>query len=518
MKHIIKASRLAALILVGISSAANSHAQLPTITNQPANRALWAGGNVSFAAGVSNAGAFTYQWQLNGTNLPNDIIMTVAGSRTQGYAGDGGAATSAELQTPSSVAMDAAGNLFIADQSNNRIRKVDTNGVITTVAGNGAGTPYQGTYSGDNGAATNAGLNQPYGVCLDATGNIFIADTGNNRVRKVDTNGIITSVTSSLSSPRGVWVNGPANLFIADYGNNVVRKINTNGISTIVAGGGGHYPGDGAAATQARLNYPGGVITDVTGNLFISDNQDFRIRKVGTNGIIMTAAGDGTNGFSGDGGLATNATLSYPCGVAMDNSGNLYIADNANNRVRKVDPSGTITTFAGNGTNSGVFTNGQYLVGDGGAATNANMDNPNGVAADAAGNVFIADYYHNRVRKVTNTQGPRLALNAVSSENAGSYQLVVTGPGGSVTSSVVNLVVATTPLIYQTASNPDGSVALYFVSQPNTTNVVLGATNLLPPIAWQSVSTNFAGPDGNWQFTDTNAASYQTRFYWSITQ
>jgi hypothetical protein len=505
------------------------HAQLPTITNQPTSRALWAGGNITFSVGISGTGPFTYQWQCNTTNLPNGIITTVAGNGTKGYSGDGGNATNASLQSPFGVAVDALGNLFIADTFNHRIRKVDNYGIITTVAGNGTQS-----YFGDSGAATNAGLIEPTGVAVDAAGNLFIADRFNCRIRRVDTNGIIATVAgnggygysgddgaatnASLRQPWDVTVDSCGNLFIADDGNERIRKVDTNNIIATVAGNGTNsVSGDAGAATNAALSNPVGVAVDASGNLLIADNGNNRIlpqgssiRKVSTNGIITTVAGNGTNSYSGDGGAATNAGLYNPTDVTLDSYGNLFIADQGNNRVRKVDTNGIITTVAGNGTTG--------YSGDGGAATNASLYNPISVAVDAAGNLFVTDDVNERIRKITNTQGPALALNNVNAANAGSYQVVVTGSGGSVTSSVANLIVVTAPLIYQTTLNSNSSVSLNFVCQPGSTNMVLCATNLSPPVFWQSLSTNIAGADGNWQFTDANAANFQTRFYRSLTQ
>ncbi len=231
-----------------------------------------------------------------------------------------------------------------------------------------------------------------------------------------------------------------------------------------------------------------------------------------TNGIITTVAGTGVGGFSGDGGPATNAML-VPAGIKVDKTGNLFFSDQVISRIREVDTNNIISTVAGTGVSLGTYG----YSGDGGAATNAKLYLPYSVGVDNAGNVFIPDTNNHRVRKVTNTQGPTLALNDVSSTNAGSYQVIITGANGSVTSSVVNLVVASSPLIYQTAINPDRSVSLAFVSQPGTTNVVLCATNLAPPVIWQTIATNLAGPDGTWQFTDTNAIGNESLFYRSLT-
>jgi hypothetical protein len=342
----------------------------------------------------------------------NGTITTMAGNGAFDFAGDGGAATAASLRAPTDLAVDTAGNLFIADQGNYRIRKVEAAGTITTVAGNGTIG-----FSGDGGAAKDASLNGPRGIAVDAAGNLFIADEVNYRIRKVDAGGTITTVAGNglytfataieygfagdggaatlarLNSPTGVALDSVGSLYIADFGNNRIRRVDADGTITTVAGDGTvGFPGDGGAATLARLNSPSDVALDSVGNLYIADRNNGRIRKVDVNGTITTVAGNGSQGFSGDGGAATAARLNSPSGVALDSVGNLYIADYGNHRVRKVDASGMITTVAGNGT-SGYF-------GDGGAATAALLASPSGVALDAAGNLYIADFQNHRIRKV----------------------------------------------------------------------------------------------------------------------
>jgi NHL repeat len=515
-------SKVACLLLVAMLQAINSEGQLPIITTQPASRYLWVGGNVTFAIEASGTGPFTYQWQLDSTNLPNNIISTVAGNGTNiisSHIGDGGRAISGVLDAPYDVAVDVYGNLFIADRGNHRIRQVNTNGIITTVAGKGIGGSI-GSFSGDGGLATNANFNLPSSVVVDAYGNLFVADCNNNRIREVNTNGIITTVAgngsgtysgdgswatnASLQNPYGVTVDVYGNLFIADSNNNRVRKVDTNGIIVTVAGGGKQFPDNGGAATNASLNRPYGITVDAYGNFFFVDEGSGRICEVNSNGTMTTVAGGGGDIF-GDGVQATDADLSEPDGVAGDTAGNLFVADTFHDCIREVNTNGIIFTVAGN------FSNGDF--GDGVLATNTSLFDPFGVRTDAAGDIFIADTAHNRIRKVTNTQGPILALNNVTMANTGNYQVVVTGSSGSVTSNVANLIVANSPLIYQTVLNADGSIALNFLSQPNSTNVVLCATNLSPPIVWMPISTNLAGADGNWQFTDTNSAGYQAGFY-----
>ena len=339
-----------------------------------------------------------------GANAQRGIITTVAGNGIIGDSGDGWAAMTAELYYPMGVALDASGNFYIVD-GNNRIRKVNTSGVITTIAGSGTAG-----YSGDGGAATAAELDNPAGVAVDAVGNVYIADNGNGRIRKVNISGVITTVAGNgtigyagdggaataaeLYNAYSVAVDGSGNIYIADYGIGRIRKVNTSGIITTIAGNGIFgYSGDGGAATAAELNGPSGVAVDGSGNVYIAVDGDSRIRKVNTSGIITTLAGNGTLGFSGDGGAATAAELRNADVVAVDRSGNVYIADGYNQRIRQVNSSGFITTFAGNGTHG--------YSGDGGAATAAELNEPYGVAVDASGNVYIADSYNNRIRKVT---------------------------------------------------------------------------------------------------------------------
>jgi uncharacterized protein (TIGR03437 family) len=362
------------------------------------------------------------------------IITTVAGNGTQGYSGDGGPATNAQLYNPFGVAVDASGNIYIAEASNNRIRKVSAAEIITTVAGNGA----QG-YSGDGGLATSAQLATPTGVAVDASGNVYIADRGNNRIRKVSANGIITTVAGNGSSayfgdggsatsaelynPSGVAVDASGNLYIADYGNQRIRKVSAAGIITTVAGNGSQgYPGDGGPATSAELYNPSGVVVNTSGSVYIADTSNSRIRKVSAAGIITTVAGNGAEGYSGDGGPATSAQLFYPSGVALDASGNLYIADQNNNRIRKVSATGIITTVAGNGA--------EGYSGDGGSATSAQLNVPFGVAVDASGNIYIADSNNNRIRKVSATG----IITTVAGNGAQGYS----GDGGSATSAQLN--------------------------------------------------------------------------------
>ena len=335
---------------------------------------------------------------------PAGRITTVAGTGVQGYGGDGGPATSAQLAAPVAVAVDGSGNLYIADSLNRRVRRVDTAGTITTVAGTGI----QG-YGGDDGAATAAQLRSPRGVAVDGSGNLYIADSYDHRVRRVDPAGTITTVAGTgvrgysgdsgaataaqLAAPDAVTVDSVGNLYIADIGNHRVRHVDLSGTITTVAGNGSRgFAGDGGAATAAQIDRPSGVAVDGSGNLYIADTENYRVRRVDPAGTITTVAGSGQWGYGGDGGPATAAQLAFPRDVAVDATGSLYIADLGNRRVRKVDQSGRIATVAGSG-------NGRYG-GDGGQSVSARLREPLAVAVDTAGNLYIADSGNHRVRRV----------------------------------------------------------------------------------------------------------------------
>ena len=414
----------------------------PVITRAPVSQTATWGGTATFSVQATDVGPLTYQWQLNGTNLQNNIITTVAGNGMGTYAGDGGPATSASLNEPQGAAFDAAGNLYIADNNNNRVRKVDANGIITTVAGNGVGAASGGgSLSGDGGAATQAGLYRPNNLAFDAAGNMYIADIFNQRIRKVDTNGRISTVAGSFGPgflgdggpaivacfdyPASVALDSSGNLFIADLANSRIRVVDTNGIIRTMAG------------TFGNLSHPQGVAIDASGNCYIADTYNGRVCRVDTNGSFTTVAGKG-NGYGGDGGAATNAYLNQPWGVTVDAAGNMFIADLHNNKIRKVAADGIITTVAGN------FFPG--FSGDGGAATSASLNSPACVTLDAAGNLFIADWKNNRIRKVLYTSHPSLTLNNVTPTNAGNYSVVITGAAGSVTSSVAALTLQLPPI------------------------------------------------------------------------
>ena len=339
---------------------------------------------------------------------PQGVIRTFAGNGqtgAPGFWGDGGAATDANIHSPVAVAIDSNGNVYIVAAADNTIRKVDTNGVISIFAGEG----YRGFY-GDTKQANVAGFTGPQDMWINSDGTVLVADTGNAAIRKVATDGTISTISGvgspgavasgddvatklAMISPFGVTADGSGNIFIAELGTDRIRKIDSAGKITTAIGDGNPGFAEGAPA-KVEMNQPTGVAVDSSGNIYFADSLNNRIRKL-AGGNVTTIAGNGIVSYSGDGFAATVAQLNTPTGVAADAAGNLYIADSANHVVRRVDSKGVISTFAGNGSvGSG---------GDGNAAAGAQLNGPAGVAVDGSGNVFIADTGNNKIRKVNSS-------------------------------------------------------------------------------------------------------------------
>ncbi len=375
----------------------NSITTVPTFRNVPTVEAV---NGVMYVMGGETA-AFTpgianEAWQF-GSALPDQgIITTMAGNGLAGYFGDGAAATQTSLNYPEDVTLDNSGNIYIADTANNRIRKVDKfTGAISTVAGNGVAS-----YSGDGGPAEMAGLNRPFGVAIDNSGNIYISDTANARVRKV------TQITGMITTIAGNGING----YSGDGGSAIeaslgdIRGIAVDSEGNIYIADSGHNrirkvdQANGLITTVAFGNHPEGVTLDSNGNLYYAETWSNVIVKMDKiTGATTIVAGNGTSNYSGDGGAATAASLNFPHRVVLDGIGNIYISDSSNNRIRKVDSgTGLITTVAGTGIGS--------FSGDGGVATSAGIAAPKGISVDSSGNVYFADIGNNRVRKVTFNQ------------------------------------------------------------------------------------------------------------------
>ena len=335
------------------------------------------------------------------------IISTIAGNGDATYAGDSGPATNASISYFAGIALDDYGNIYIADINNQRIRKVEvTTGIIRTIAGTGVPG-----FSGDGGAATNAMLNQPTYIKIQGN-NLFFSDYENGRVRKVDiASGEISTIAgngsvgytgdggpatgASFYYVSGIAIDSSRNIFVADVGNGCIRKVDNFGIITTIGGNGTlGFSGDGGPATVAQLGGSlGGICTDLSGNVLIADQSNHRVRKIDVStGIISTVAGYGTSSYNGDGRTATSAGLG-PRDIFADRIGNLLVADFSNNRIREIDVHGIISTIVGNGMRS--------FSGDGGIADSAEISGPQGVIEDSCGNIYIADDFNLRVRKVT---------------------------------------------------------------------------------------------------------------------
>jgi trimeric autotransporter adhesin len=377
------------------------------------------------------------------------IINTIAGDSFPGFLGDTGQAINAELYAPEDIALDSSGNIYIADTQNGRIRQINTSGVINTYAGDGTIG-----YAGDGGAGTSAEIWAPVALAVDSSGDVYFVENGDSRIRMIKASttfasdiasgtapvsGTISTVAGNgtagffgdgstatnaeMNFPSGVALDTSGNLYVADALNLRIRKISGSNISSVAGNGVLSYSGDGGAAIAAQMNAPQATAVDSSGNLYIADTANNVVRKVTRDGVIHPFAGNGSAGFGGDGGAATSAQLRGPRGLAVDSSGNLYIADSNNNRVRMVAPSGTITTVAGNGTAG--------YGGDGGAGASAELYTPVGVSVDGSGNLYIADLNNQRIRMVS--AGSGIMTTVAGTGNAG-----YSGDGGPATSAQLN--------------------------------------------------------------------------------
>lgn len=374
---------------------------------------------------------FTF-WLVSAPLCAQGIITTFAGNGTAGFGGDGGPATAASFNRSVNVHVDGAGNVYVTDENNHRIRRIDPSGTVTTFAGTGAAG-----FSGDGGPASAAQLNAPTGVCSDASGNVYINDLRNARIRRVSPGGVISTYAGNGGNG---WAGegGPAGaatlwlpircavfnnaLYFVDQGAHRVARITAGGTLETLAGNGARgFSGDGGPASAAVLDNPTAIAVDYSGRIYFSDQFNQRIRRI-VNGTISTFAGTGTPGFSGDGGPASAAGLNFPGGMTVDQGGALYFTDGPNQRVRRISPDGVISTVAGNG--AAAFS------GDGGSATLASLNGAFGVALDNLGSLYIADTINNRIRRVSGIAPPSAPeFTSAGAVNAASFRPGFT-PGG----------------------------------------------------------------------------------------
>ena len=397
------------------------------------------------------------------------------------------------LILPSAVVFDAVGNLYFAETGNHIIRKVDTAGNITTTAGTGV----QG-FSGDTGPATSATLDSPQGLALDSAKNLYIADTHNHRIRKINlTNGTITTIagtgisgffgdnapaaSAQLNLPTALALDTAGNLYLADTGNHRIRKISTSGIITTIAGTGTQgFSGDNAPATTAAIDSPTGLALDSANNLYLADTHNHRIRKItAATGIITTIAGTGALGFAGDTTPATTANLALPHGLTIDSAGNLYLADTANHRIRRIDAStGIITTIAGDGT--------QAFSGDGGPATTASLNTPRAATLSPSTLLTLADTGNQRIRQLTAAPAPSTTIQTIAG-------LGVTTPGALTLTAPSVIAYGTGQLTATLASPTPATGSITFFDTTPTATTTLGNAALASNIATLSTTTLSAG-------------------------
>ncbi len=470
---------------------------------------------------VDNSGnifiADTFNSVIREVSVATGFIQTVVGAFyafnfTCNYSGDGGPATSAQLCLPNSVFVDASENIFVADTENSAIREVAAaNGNIQTVAGTGTACTDISGGCGNGGLATSAQLNFPSSMVVDAAQNIFIADTEGFTIREVTaSDGNIQAFAGNntlaysgdgspatdaeLNDPGSVFVDTSGNVFIADTSNSAIRVYNPGGspvtiagitippgdIQTVAGNGTSGYTGDGGLATSAQLSFPQGVFVDTPGNIFIADTGNSVVREVvAATGNIQTVAGNGTAGYSGDSGLATSAELSNPFGVFVDSAENIFIADTDNSAIREVAASsGIITTVAGNGTDCNPSTS---SCGDGGSATNAQLSFPAGVFVDAAESIFIADTFDHRIREVTAANG---AIITVAGTGVEGYA----GDGAAATGAELN-----TP--YGVFVDASGNI---FIADTENAAIreVVAATGFIQALAGTPTTPGFSGDGG----------------------
>ena len=487
---IVRTAARSVLCLLLAAASASAQSSAPSATTLAATAIL--SGSATFNASINPGGSADAWFQYSTTtNFSGATVSTLAGSSAGSADGTGALA---QFNLPYGTAVDASGNVYVADYNNNLIRKVTRLGVVTTLAGSTGG------YLDATGTA--AKFSNPYGAAVDASGNVYVADYNNNRIRKVTRLGVVTTLAGSTDGfangtgtgakfyyPTGVAVDASGNVYVADIGNARIRKVTALGVVTTFAGSSyGYLDGTGTAAQFAG---PSGVAVDASGNVYVGDQYNLRIRKVTAGGVVTTLAGSGDYGAANGTGVA--ASFNGPFGVAVDASGNVYVADAGNNRIRQVTAAGVVTTLAG--TTSG-FANGP--------AATAQFNGMTGVAVDAGGNVYVADSYNNRIRKVT----------------AGGVVTTVLAQSGLTGASSVNVSLPVTGLAAQTtyyyraqATNSLGTntgQTLNFTTPSTNTalaSLALSAGTLTPAFAGNTVSYTATVPNATASLTVTPTAA-----------
>jgi sugar lactone lactonase YvrE len=420
--------------------------------------------------------------------------------------GDGGDAGAGNFKAPEAVAVDSRGNLYIADPTDHRLRKIDTNGVIATIAGTGAPG-----YWGDGDWATSAALNYPSGVAVDSLGNVFVSDTTNNRVRKITADAKISTVVGDgtpgfkgdggpglaarVVAPTALAIDELDNLLVVDAGNARIRRLSTAGTISTVAGGGTAL--NPPIATNIALKGPSGVAADGFGSFFIAEQDGRVVRRVRSDGKISLVAGNGKTNYSGDGARATNAGLSKPIGLAVDRFGRVYISDAGASRVRVVNTNGVIDTSITPETYLDFYGRTNYLI------------NPRGLAIKPNGELVVADGLGRRIWGYRTAGDPHFTIPALTTRSAGDYDAIVSNATGSVTSSVAQVSIQLPPIMAQLV--PDMGLRIATHGQPGVTYILEGSPEL--GATWLPVYTNDADRTGNWKFDASLAVAEWQRWF-----
>ncbi|MCX6923551.1 MAG: immunoglobulin domain-containing protein, partial [Verrucomicrobia bacterium] len=437
------------------------------------------------------------------------VVTTLAGSAGLSGSADGTGNT-ARFSQPTGVAVDSAGNVYVADTDNHTIRKVTPAGVVTTLAG------LAGTSGSADGTGSAARFYYPSGVAVDTACNVYVADTLNSTIRKVTPGGVVTTLAGLAGTsgsadgtgsaarfyyPSGVAVDTAGNVYVTDRNNYTVRMVTPVGQVVTLAGLAGANGSADGTGSAARFYYPSGVTVDTAGNVYVADYGNYTIRRITTARLVTTIGGIAGVGTSQDGG-GTAALFYYPYGIAVDSAGNLFVADSGNNRISKGTPvqSGPPIIL----TQPQSCTN---LIG--GTVT---------FTAAASGVAPVGYQWHfnganlSDDSRLTGSHFNNLTITDVQTADVGNYRLIATNAFGGVASSAASLTLVT-PVVSGATRNADGSVALRFMGAPNTPSRLWGTTNLMPPVVWLPLLTNNLGSDGIWQLTDTNAVGVPAMFY-----
>jgi sugar lactone lactonase YvrE len=327
------------------------------------------------------------------TVLPFAVVTTLAGSTSSGFLD--GTGTAAKFNTPAGIAVDSSGTIYVADTYNNRIRKISSAGSVSTLAGSGSSTSVDGTGIG-------ASFYNPTGLAVDSSGNVYVADYSTHKIRKVSPAGVVTTLAGTGSSgsndgagavatfknPQGLAVDSSGNVYVADYGNYKIRKVSPAGVVTTLAGSGAYGHADGTGAT-ASFYYPKSVAVDGSGNVYVADTSNYMIRKISPAGVVTTLAGSSSYSYSSTDGTGTSATFASPASVAVDSSGILYVVDSYTSKIRRISPEGVVTTIAGSGSS--------YSSLDGNDTASA-FNSASGIAVGQSHTLYVSEYY--KIRKI----------------------------------------------------------------------------------------------------------------------